>query len=326
MSGRHLLVLLVPVAGLILSKPVWGEELDFEYAEHQPLATKSLLLDIAQTPTGRFVAVGERGHVVLSDDGEEWRQADVVPTRSTLTAIATFGNRLWAAGHDTVIITSGDDGKTWSLQNFDPERQQPIMDIHFFNAETGTVIGAYGLIMTTHDAGLNWEDEMVDPEVDYHLNSMVVDGEQRFIAGEAGYSYRSLDGGDTWEPLDLPYQGSMWGALAANGCILFYGLRGHVLESCDRGEMWEQLESRTLASISGGAFDGSRTVLVGNSGTVLVRQGRGQFQETIHSSGVDFSAVLAISDGRFLLVGEDGVHHFPESEADNSEGSAEDGS
>ena len=50
-------------------------------AEIEPLADTSLLLDLA-VAGNRLVAVGERGHVMLSDDqGATWRQAIRSPWR-----------------------------------------------------------------------------------------------------------------------------------------------------------------------------------------------------------------------------------------------------
>jgi photosystem II stability/assembly factor-like uncharacterized protein len=310
---RHLAVLLVLLASPVLADPAPGEPgLDIEYAELQRLATKSILLDIARVDD-RFVAVGERGHVVYSDDGENWLQADAVPTRSTLTTVFSIGGRLWAAGHDAAIITSGDRGKTWTLQYFDPERQQAVMDLLFTDDQNGVAIGSYGLYLVTRDGGRNWEDATVDPDNQYHLNAMVrlPDG-RRMIAGEAGYSYRSYDDGASWEPLDLPYIGSMWGAILLDDeCVVFYGLRGHAMASCDFGTSWDEIETGTLASLSGAAEQDGVLLLVGNSGEVVVRQD-GVVSRHIHSSGLDFAAALPLGEGRFLLVGEEGIHHYPE--------------
>ncbi|MDH3788149.1 MAG: YCF48-related protein [Xanthomonadales bacterium] len=297
----------------------WAETgLDVEYSELQPLAEKSVLLDVARIGD-RMVAVGERGHVIFSDNGTDWKQAEHVPTRSTLTAVFALGDRLWAGGHDAVIITSGDRGKTWSRQFFEPDRQQAVMDILFTDQDHGVAIGSYGLVLSTMDGGKTWTDETVDPENDYHLNSMVrFDDGRRMIAGEAGYSYRSFDDGETWEPLDLPYLGSMWGAVITPGdCVLFYGLRGHVMESCDFGMSWQELETGSLSSLAGGIYSDDLLVLVGNSGTVLVREDR-NISEHLHSDGVDFAAIIPIEDGRFLLVGEEGVHFYPETVAEES--------
>lgn len=287
---------------------------DIEYAEIQPLAPESMLLDVTRI-SDRLVAVGERGHVVWSTDGEQWQQAENVPTRSTLTTVFAVGERLWAAGHDAVIITSGDFGRTWSRQYFDPERQQAVMDLYFTDAEHGVAIGSYGLYLETRDGGRNWEDGVVDPENEYHLNAMIrfPDG-LRMIAGEAGYSYRSHDDGATWEPLDLPYTGSMWGAIiSSRGCAVFFGLRGHLLQSCDGGDNWVELMTNSQSSLSGAAEQQGLMVIAGNSGTVLTWAGGG-FTAHKHSSGVDFAAVLPLSGGRFLLVGEEGAHLFPETE------------
>ena len=296
------------------------QDLDIEYAEHMPLATESMLLDITLAGS-TLVAVGERGHVVISTDGENWEQAEVVPTRSTLTSVFSLGDRLWAGGHDAVIVTSGDGGKTWTREYFDPGRQQAVMDIYFTDENNGVVIGSYGLYLRTSDGGQTWEDAVVDQESDYHLNSLVrfSDG-RRLIAGEAGYSYRSYDDGETWEAIEMPYQGSMWGALKTNrGCVLFYGLRGHVMESCDFGSSWTELETGSESSISGAAEYGGLVVLAANSGTVLIRDDGGHFSVHHHSSGVDFAAVISLGDGNFLLAGEDGVHKYPET-GNNGEG------
>lgn len=288
---------------------------DILYAEHMPLATHSLLLDITRAGD-TLVAVGERGHVMLSTDGDHWKQADVVPTRSTLTTVFSLGQRLWAGGHDAAIITSGDGGNTWTRQFFDPGREQAVMDILFTDENHGVAIGSYGLYLETSDGGKTWKDGTVDAENQYHLNAMVrfADG-RRMIAGEAGYSYRSYDDGKSWERVLLPYQGSMWGALKTDtGCVLFFGLIGHVLKSCDFGSTWSQLDTGSTASISGAVAADGKVVLAANGGTILVLQD-GAFKTYRHSSGVDFSAVISLGNGKFLLTGEHGTYHFREKKA-----------
>jgi len=278
-----------------------------------PLATKSMLLDITRSGN-TFVAVGERGHIVTSSDGETWTQAEHVPTRSTLTTVFSIGKRLWAGGHDAVILTSADGGKTWTQVFFDPERNQAVMDIYFSDEENGLAVGSYGLFLYTSDGGKTWDEASVDEESDYHLNSLVYFGDGRWmIAGEAGISYRSYDDGESWETIELPYQGSMWGALKTNAeCVLFYGLRGHVMESCDFGSSWTEIDTGSESSVSGAAEYDDLVLLAANSGILLIRDDSSGFRLVHHSSGVDFSSVTSLGDGNFLLVGEDGVHRYPE--------------
>jgi len=311
---------IVLIAGLQPQALGSGHDLDMEYAEHQPLVAHSMLLDVTRVG-GTLVAVGERGHVVTSSDGETWVQAEVVPTRATLTTVFSIAGRLWAGGHDAVILTSGDHGKTWTRQFYDPQRQQAVMDIFFTDKDNGVAIGSYGLYLRTTDGGHNWDDATVDEDLDYHLNKVLSLGDGRWlIAGEAGYSYRSYDGGESWETIEMPYPGSMWGLLKTSGdCVLFYGLRGHVIETCDFGSSWTELDTGTESSISGAAEYDGLILLAANSGTVLSREDKGPFQVHHYSSGVDFAAVISMGDGNFLLVGEDGVHHYPE-DIDGSNG------
>ncbi|MGA9575871.1 MAG: YCF48-related protein [Lysobacterales bacterium] len=316
MTRSRKLVPMICVAlllGCMMLPAMAYDEMDIEYAEKMPLATKSMLLDITRAGN-TLVAVGERGHVLTSTDGKTWTQAEVVPTRSTLTTVFSVGDRLWAGGHDAVILTSGDQGKNWTRLFFDPDRNQAIMDIYFTDEDNGIAVGSYGLYLVTSDGGKTWEEGSVDPDSDYHLNALVYFGDGKWlIAGEAGNSYRSYDNGESWELLDLPYQGSMWGALKTNAdCVLFYGLRGHVMQSCDFGSNWTEIDTGSEASISGGAEYDDLVLLAANSGILMLRNDSSGFRVYHHSSGVDFSAAISLGDGSFLLTGEEGVHRYPE--------------
>ncbi len=85
-------------------------------SEIMPKASKSLLLDI-ESVGGKIIAVGERGHILLSDDqGNTWSQASV-PTVQMLNAVDFPDENLgWAVGHDGNILHSEDGGETWLLQ------------------------------------------------------------------------------------------------------------------------------------------------------------------------------------------------------------------
>jgi photosystem II stability/assembly factor-like uncharacterized protein len=313
----HLLFLQVIPVFCLFATPVLAQELDIEYAEHARLSTDSLLMDITAMPGGGYVAVGERGHIVVSDDGKAWSQAEVVPTRSTLTSVAERGGRLWAAGHDSVIVTSGDGGMNWTQQFFEPDRQQPIMDLVFFDDLNGMAIGAYGLALITADGGATWTDHVINDE-EWHNNAILEFSDTDFlVAGEAGFSYRSHDGGETWETIEMPYPGSMFGIVRGqDNCVMVFGLRGHVQRSCDFGDNWTELDTGTQSSITSAVHTDGRTIMVGNSGLVMIYDGDGNFSTRYHSSGVDFASIVETGDGRYLLAGEDGIHHYPEISSD----------
>ncbi len=122
-----------------------------------PLAEKSLLLD-GQVVGDRIVVVGERGHILISEDqGASWQQQEV-PTRATLTSVFFVDrDNGWAAGHDSVILQTSDAGQHWQQVYADPEDERPILDLWFRDMNHGYAVGAYGLFLETKDAGKSWQ-------------------------------------------------------------------------------------------------------------------------------------------------------------------------
>jgi photosystem II stability/assembly factor-like uncharacterized protein len=113
MGSRFRTLLVLCILPFCLS--VGAQEIEPRPADRLPLASKSVVLDVVRAGQ-RYVAVGERGHVLISSDGKEWEQADHVPVQATLTRVTFAGGRLWAVGHDSTIIHSRDIGRTWSLR------------------------------------------------------------------------------------------------------------------------------------------------------------------------------------------------------------------
>src|SRR4051812_13808141 len=290
-------------------------------AEIEPLASGSLLLDLA-TAGSRLVAVGERGHVLLSDDqGATWRQAKSVPTRAMLTAVYFADSEYgWAVGHDETILNTADGGEAWTRSHFAPESQQPLLDLWFANRVSGIAVGAYGAYFTTNDGGRHWasakfsapvtpsKDEELPP--DYHLNRIVGVGNRLYVAAEGGKLYRSDDRGASWRALPSPYEGSFFGLVPIRGDgLLAFGLRGHLYRSADAGETWTQLDSHTTAMLTSGvAINDLRVVIGGLAGVLLVSGDAGEtFRLTQQDDRKGISAVLPGTAGTVVVAGEGGV-------------------
>lgn len=227
-----------------------------QVAESMPRADRSLLLAITDA-ADRAIAVGERGHILVSESRSDWRQVKGVPTRATLTSVTAVGNKVWAVGHDGVILHSPDAGLTWVRQRAapfdpdvdDPQNGAPLLDVFFLDQENGFALGAYALLLRTADAGATWnpvpvsapveeelqieddevagedeswvmseEDTLIEEESDPHLNAMARTGDgSLLIVAERGAAFRSTDGGATWQRLSLPYDGSMFGVIGYEG-------------------------------------------------------------------------------------------------------------
>ncbi|WP_338481090.1 YCF48-related protein [Pseudomonas trivialis] len=288
-------------------------------AIESPKAAKGLMIDVVHAGK-RLVAVGDRGHILYSDDqGDTWTQARV-PTRQLLTAVFFVDDkRGWAVGHDAQILASTDGGATWAQQFQDLKREAPLLDIWFNDASHGLAVGAYGALIETTDGGNTWNDvsDRLDNEDQFHLNAIAaIKDAGLFIVGEQGSMFRSSDNGQTWEKLEGPYEGSLFGVIgtAQAQTLLVYGLRGNLYRSSDFGSTWEQVELNAARGalefgLSGATLleDGS-IVVVGNGGSVVVSHDDGlTFSVFNRPDRISLSAVTAAGNGNLILVGQGGV-------------------
>ncbi len=284
------------------------------------LATKSLLLDITSINAAKLVAVGERGHILLSSDGTNWQQAQV-PVQETLTAVYFVDEfNGWAVGHAATILATIDGGKTWQLQQYLPQTQKPLLDILFADKNNGIAIGAYGLFYRTNDGGESWSieyhNEFLYPEdqayladlklqdeeayldeqssILPHFNRIVADGRTLYLAGETGLIAKSNDFGVSWEKLDAIYPGSFYDInRTQDGNLLVVGLRGHVFRSLRNGTPWQEINSHVTALLSAIVLsDDERIFILGNNGVLLESR----------DDGASFTKLLQ-KDGKALIAG-----------------------
>ncbi len=285
-----------------------------------PLASKSLLLDIIEINQSKLVAVGERGHILLSSDGVDWQQAQV-PVQVTLTAVYFIDEMHgWAVGHDATILSSSDGGVSWQIQQHLPEMEKPLLDVLFFDKNTGVAVGAYGLFYRTNDGGKHWsieyhneflypEDQAYlaelkrEDEVAYldeqssilpHFNRVVADGRTLYLAGELGLIAKSNDLGVSWQRLDEIYPGSFYDIKRTQaGNLVVIGLRGHVFRSLENGSPWQASDSHVTALLSSIVLsDDQRVFILGNNGVLLESR----------DDGVSFTKHLQ-KDGKALIAG-----------------------
>ncbi|MBD9460612.1 hypothetical protein IB241_23240 [Pseudomonas sp. PDM05] len=289
------------------------------FAIESPKAAKGLMIDVVHAGK-RLVAVGDRGHILYSDDqGATWAQAKV-PTRQLLTAVYFVDDKQgWAVGHDAQILATADGGATWTQQFQDLKREAPLLDVWFNDANHGLAVGAYGALIETTDGGKTWNDvsERLDNEDQFHLNAIAhIKDAGLFIVGEQGSMFRSSDDGQTWEKLQGPYEGSLFGVIgtAQPQTLLAFGLRGNLYRSTDFGSTWEQVELNAARGalefgLSGATLlDDGAIVVVGNGGSVVVSHDDGlTFSVFNRPDRISLSSVTAAGNGNLILAGQGGV-------------------
>jgi len=289
------------------------------------LAAKKLLLDVASAGK-RIVAVGERGHIIYSDDqGAKWTQASV-PVSVSLTAVYfPTDTQGWAVGHGAIILHSSDAGKTWKKQFDGNEANQEVIDQSEKSivALEQTLASApeskqEDLEMELEEAQFGLEDAQFDAEVGPSkplLDILFLNEKEGFAVGAYGFFFKTEDGGESWfnvsDRIDNQ-DGFHLNAIAqvTGGSLFIAGEAGVIFRSNDSGETWVTLES----PYDGSFFGASGT---GNVNEVLVFGLRGNLFKSIDlganwariDSGNEATLIAAKGDddGIIAVVGNSGI-------------------
>jgi photosystem II stability/assembly factor-like uncharacterized protein len=310
-------------------------------------ATQSALLGIANAGR-RLVAVGERGIIVCSDDaGRTWRQSPA-PVSVTLTAIHFATEKEgWAVGHAGVVIHSSDGGETWRRQldgvsaaalALQAARAQvreapgdvrarqalaaaellvrdgadkPFLDVHFFDARHGLVVGAYNLIFATADGGRTWQPllDRTQNRQALHLYAIAAAGDRLYVAGEQGLLLFSGDRGATFRRVAVPYHGTFFAAFARDGGeVVVGGLRGHAYVSTDDAATWSALDVPGDAAIAAiETTDADRLLIGGESGAYVSDATRRHFAALAIPRLAPVNALTRAFDGAWVIATMRGV-------------------
>jgi photosystem II stability/assembly factor-like uncharacterized protein len=319
-------------------------------AMHSELAAKGMLTGLANAGD-RLVAVGQRGHILYSDDGgQHWLQAQV-PVSSDLVAVYfATPSQGWAVGHDGVVLHSSDTGVTWDrqldgrqvgpmvlayyqqqlavqpanealiarvadAQRMSEGADQSFLDVWFENDQVGYVVGAFNLILRTDNGGRSWTPwlDRTDNPSALNLYALRPIGDQLFIVGEQGLVLKLDPVAGHFNATPMPYNGSFFGITGKPGMALVYGLRGNVYRSIDDGKNWTKVELGLPLTITAGTVtkDG-RIVLLSQAGHVLISADNGvNFKLQPEKSLAPVAAALMSGSGSLVLAGSRGLRQLP---------------
>ncbi|MGF0237287.1 WD40/YVTN/BNR-like repeat-containing protein [Rhodococcus sp. IEGM1300] len=294
----------------------------------------------------RLVAVGERGLVVLSDDGgRHWRQASV-PVSVTLTSASFADARQgWIAGHSGVVLHTSDGGENWSVQmdgvalakatlaqalglpNTDADRERrlqdarrlvddgadkPLLSICFADARHGMVVGAFGLAATTDDGGKTWTPcrNRLPNSMSMHLYAVAHHDKTWVIAGEQGVLMRSQDNGESFEALSSPSGRTLFTATATrNGSFVLAGLLGAACRIDPGSTAVTSIElSAPLTILSSVELRDGQVMLLAQGGRLLSsRDGGAHFAEQQLPRRDPLTSLVEAADGGLVATSLGGV-------------------
>lgn len=280
MTAKYVHVALLAIAVLLASGS--GRAGTPQYSQIMPLASKSLLLDIAAAGP-RMVAVGERGHILYSDNGgDSWQQARV-PTTQMLTCVYFIdAERGWAAGHDGLILVSDDSGVSWRIQRDGiAVQQQTNLELREIAYEQVKLLereiaGAdpsarEDLDLQLEDALLDLEDAALaleEPAFAPPLMDIWFEDRQRgWAVGAFGSLVSTDNGGRTWSPgntlIDNPEEFHLYAVTGdGEGSVFIAGEAGGMYRSLDGGNRWQTLTPFYQGSWFGALYNSHSAALL----------------------------------------------------------------
>jgi predicted esterase/photosystem II stability/assembly factor-like uncharacterized protein len=95
--------------------------------------------------------------------------------------------RFWAVGDGGIIATSGDDGRSWTMQQ--SGTAMDLYAVHFVDTQTGAAVGRNGTILVTNNGGMTWTKRPLGRAS--YVGAVHVDATHIWIAGEDGLLARS---------------------------------------------------------------------------------------------------------------------------------------
>ncbi len=222
-----------------------------------PLASKSLLLDLNQVGN-KLIAVGERGHILISEDNATtWKQVQV-PVRVTLTASYFVDeNTGWVVGHDGVVLHTSDGGAQWQKQ-LDGEQVNHLILKHTQSllANTEALIGsAEPELLDELDAQIENLTIAVEDAESFvfegasrpFLDVFFFNKQEGFIVGAYGLILHTTDSGDSWQPwiehINNPDIFHLNAIRPIGNSLYIAAEAGALFRSDDNGSSWISLNS-----------------------------------------------------------------------------------
>ncbi|GAA0684481.1 YCF48-related protein [Marinobacterium maritimum] len=301
--------------GLVLASPLWAQQDALETpAVITERASRSVLMDITRAGD-RFITVGERGHILYSDDqGISWQQAQV-PVRETLTAISfPTAETGWAVGHSGVVLVSHDAGLSWRKQ-LDGHRanaliaeqlQQALVSLEQDPAATPGQLDQLDYLLS--DARSFVEEGATRAFLDVWF-----DNEQEgWVLGTFGLILHTRDGGKSWSFIghELPNPDSFhyFSMFKQGDTILITGEAGSLYRSIDAGASWVSLDSPYEGSLFGITGQGSQVAVFGLKGHAFESRDLGENWQALEL-GTDRSLIGGawLDANRLILTGNGGT-------------------
>jgi hypothetical protein len=254
-----------------------------------------------------WVAVGIRGVIMTSPDGNDWLNASTEDTKHVgLLAVAWSGKTLVAAGYGEGganfakgMLMASENGKAWTEAAITPATLRAVT----WGGDRFVATGD-GRLHTSVD-GTTWISRDTLPRAS--LGGIAWNG-SRFVAVGYGGAILVSSDAETWSekasPTNSYYKSVTW----TGKRWIVVGENGTALHS-ENGETWIQGKTGVNHWLNSVVWTGSRLVAVGDSGVILVSQDGSVWQpqesgtdQNLYSVAVHGETLIAVGESNTILA------------------------
>ncbi len=182
---------------------------------------------------------GNDGFIMITDDGgETWEEVSLESSNPFEAVLFTDSLTAWVCGSGGELRKSTDRGQTWTAVD---AGYNSFNDIHFFDNNRGLLLDGSSLHFT-FDGGNTWDSTSLI-SYSYSLRRFsAADDTTLFAVGYAASTFRSTDGGSTWEKLSGGTPARMNGICFFNPldgfAVPVYSMASKLMRTNDGGYTW----------------------------------------------------------------------------------------
>lgn len=302
---------------ILFSTSCKKDQLEWSKVERMESHTTARLNKVlfTENQTG-FVVGGERflQTIILrtTDGGKSWTALDFPEAGKGLYGINTdnFGN-IYTIGYEGKLLVSSDNGQNWTFRQIQPWKE--YKDIGFFKNGACLIIGGVSFNRGYIGHANSNADIQYYDSLNYEFNDLeIVNGTIAYICGY-GVMQKSIDGGKTWEILNVQNDNFKAMHILNQNEIWLCGYRGTIFYSNDAGASWEKY--RNGNDITKKAYqlldilfiDSKNGWAVGEKGIVLLSTDGGKnWSEYENFTTESLRAIELMPDGNLLVAGDKG--------------------
>ena len=230
--------------------------------ESLTIPTNQTIIDIDFYNDNFGIAVVPIGNLLrTTDGGNSWKEISIVTDENFMSCYALSNEQIFVGRNR--FFKSNDGGDNFKELGQDQiDYSSSIFGIYFYNSQIGVVLKGSSLYKTT-DGGQNWT-----VKYPYFGSSSLMEVLEQtiYLAGGItfdnvayGEMHKSIDGGDTWQKINLPTEIRNSQITAINFLTSDIGyistFENKIFKTIDGGNRWKKISKLTFGIVSDMDFE-----------------------------------------------------------------------